>query len=100
MGRLLFTRRAREDLLDIWVYVASHTSEMVADRVCEQIERACQSLKQFPQLGRARPEIHADARGLVVERWLALYRVVEDGVQVTRIVDAARDLAKIEWAVE
>jgi len=100
VGRLRFTRRAREDLLEIWLYVAAQNSEAVADRVYERIEEVCQLLKQHPQLGPARPKIHRDARSLVIERWVALYRVVEDGAQVVRVVDGARDLAKIEWIPE
>jgi hypothetical protein len=37
---------------------------------------------------------------LVINRWLALYRLVDEGVQVVRIVDGSRDLAKIEWPLE
>jgi toxin ParE1/3/4 len=37
---------------------------------------------------------------LVIKRWIAFYRIVEDGVQVVRIVDGARDLAKLEWTPE
>ncbi len=35
-----------------------------------------------------------------IERWLALYRVTDDGAQIVRIVDGARDLAAMEWASE
>ena len=100
MGVIRYTRRAREDLLDIWIYIAARNSEAVADEIYDRIEQACQPLRQFPQLGAARPEIADDARALVIERWLALYRLVEDGVQLVRIVDGARDLTKIEWAPE
>ena len=51
-------------------------------------------------MGPARPEIAEGARGLVIERWLALYRLVDDGVQVVRIVDSSRDTGKIEWIIE
>ena len=57
-------------------------------------------LKYHPQLGPARPEIAEDARALVIERWLALYRLVEDGVQIVRIVDGVPDLTRIEWTPE
>jgi len=30
---------------------------------------------------------------LVIDRWLAIYRLSEYGVQVVRVVDATRDLA-------
>jgi toxin ParE1/3/4 len=52
------------------------------------------------QLGRARPEIHAEARSIVIERWLALYRMTEHGVQIVRVLDGGRDLSAIEWTPE
>ena len=95
---VVYTARAREDLLDIWLYVAAHNSEAVADRSYDRIEKSCRLLADHPQLGRARPEIQPEARSLVIERWLALYRVTEDGAQIVRIIDAARDLSAIEWS--
>jgi toxin ParE1/3/4 len=86
--------------LEIWLYIAPRNSEAVADRVCDRIEAACRRLGRHPQLGAARPEIAADARALVIERWLALYRLVDDGTQVVTIVDGSRDLTKTEWTPE
>ncbi len=97
MAKVRLTHRAREDLLDIWIAIATRNSDAVADRVYDRIEHACLLLKDHPQLGPARPEIAEEARALVIERWLALYCLVEDGVQVVRIVDGARDLTRIEW---
>jgi toxin ParE1/3/4 len=100
VNRVRFTRRAREDLLDIWLYIAPRSSEAVADQIYDRIEERCQLLKEHPQLGPARPEIAEDARALVIERWLVLYRLVDDGAQVVRIVDGSRDLTQIEWPPE
>jgi toxin ParE1/3/4 len=97
LTRVRFTARAHKDLLDIWLYVAARNSETVADRVYDGIEQTCGLLREHPHLGRARPEIHVDARSLVIDRWLALYRVTENGAQIVRIIDGARDLAAIEW---
>jgi toxin ParE1/3/4 len=98
--RVRFTARAREDLLDIWLYVAARNSETVADRVYDGIEQTCQLLREHPQIGRARQEIHGDARSLVIDRWLVLYCVTANGAQIVRIIDGARDLAAIEWTPE
>jgi toxin ParE1/3/4 len=100
VSKVRYTRRAREDLLDLWLYVARRNSETVADRIYDRIEESCLLLRDHPELGPARSEIAEDARALVVERWLALYRLVEDGVQVVRIIDGSRDLAKIAWTPE
>jgi hypothetical protein len=34
-------------------------------------------------------------RGLVSERWLVLYRLTSDGVQIVRIVDGAREVTQL-----
>ncbi|MBU3888468.1 type II toxin-antitoxin system RelE/ParE family toxin [Methylosinus sporium] len=100
MAKLHYTRRAREDLIDIWLYIAPRNSDALADAIYDRIEESCARLAQHPQLGRTRPEIAPDARALVVERWLALYRLTDYGAQIVRIVDGARDLAAIEWPPE
>lgn len=33
----------------------------------------------------------------VVERWLALYRITEEGPQIVRVLDGARDLSALDW---
>lgn len=100
MAKLHYTRRAREDLFDIWLYIALRNSDAFADAIYDRIEESCARLAQHQQLGRACPEIAPDARALVVERWLALYRLTDYGAQIVRVVDGARDLTAIEWPPE
>jgi toxin ParE1/3/4 len=97
VSEVRYSRRAREDLLDIWLYVARQPSEVAADRILDRIEDACRTLARHPELGPARPEIADGARSLIVQRWLALYRLTTDGVQIVRIIDGARDLKRLEW---
>jgi toxin ParE1/3/4 len=99
VGKVRYTRRARADLLDIWEWIASDKLA-TADRVYDAIEKRCNSLREHPQLGRPRPEIAEGARSLVMERWFVFYRIVEDGVQIVRVVDGARDLSKMAWTLE
>ena len=94
MARVHYSRQARADLIEIWLHIAGE-SQSVADRCLETIEASCDRLAMFPELGPARPDIASDARMLVVERWLALYRIEQDKVQIVRVVDGARDLTKI-----
>jgi toxin ParE1/3/4 len=96
VGKVRYTRRARADLLEIWEWIAPDRPA-TADRVYETIENRCNSLLKHPELGRPRPEIGEGARSLVIERWIAFYRIVEDGVQIVRIIDGARDLSKMKW---
>ena len=94
-----FTRRAREDLLDIWLYIAPRSSQAAADRIYDRIEERCHLLTEHPRIG-PRARTSRDAPALVVERWLALYRLVDDSAQVVRIVDGSRDLTQIDLLPE
>jgi toxin ParE1/3/4 len=76
VSRVRFTRRAREDLLDIWLYIAPQ-NPVAADRVFDRIEASCRLLRDYPELGPARSESADNARALVIERWLALYQLIE-----------------------
>jgi toxin ParE1/3/4 len=96
MSFVHYTKRAKHDLLDIWLWIA-RDNPVLADAVLDRIEARASKLSQHREIGMARPEIGEGARGLVVERWLVLYRLVDGGVQIVRIVDGARDLRRLDW---
>lgn len=97
MGFVHYSERAKQDLLDIWLWIARDNVGL-ADAVLDRIERRASKLSQHREMGVARPEIGEGARGLAVERWLVLYRLVDGGVQIVRVVDGARDLARLDWS--
>lgn len=100
MANVRFTHRAREDLLDIWLYIAQHGAPRTADRIYDLIEESCLKLRTHPHIGRARTEIAEDARSITVDRWITFYRIVGSDVQIVRVIDGARDLAATEWTPE
>jgi toxin ParE1/3/4 len=92
--RITYLEQANDDLLDIWLWIARDSvgaAEAFLDRTLRRIE----ILRQFPEAGPMREEIGDGSRGLVAERWLVLYRLTSDGVQIVRVVDGARDLTKL-----
>ena len=90
-ARVFRTRRAREDLVEIWRYVARDNS-LAADDLLGRIDESCRLLADNPDLGPARPDIRPGLRYFVVERYVVLYRAIEGGVEVVRVVHGARDL--------
>jgi toxin ParE1/3/4 len=96
VGRVHFSQQANDDLIDIWLWIA-RDSIAIADTAIDRIERRAAQLAYHPEIGVARPEIGDGARGLVAERWLVLYRLIDGGVLIVRIVDGARDLGRLEW---
>jgi toxin ParE1/3/4 len=90
MPRVLRTPRADLDLLEIWSYIAED-SPQAADRLLERIAQQCELLADFPRMGRERKELAPSLRSFGVGRYLIYYRPAEDGIQVIRILQGARD---------
>lgn len=51
-------------------------------------------LIDWPFIGRACPEIAPEARMLVERPYVVLYQVVDDVVQIVRVVHGARDIGE------
>ncbi len=94
MGQLIRTAKAEEDLIDIWMYIASDNPE-AADKFIERIDAKCKMLADNPAIGQARPDIAIELRYFPVGRHLILYRQISGGVEIVRIVHGARHLPDI-----
>ncbi len=93
-AKVLRTRRGRQDLIDIWRHIG-RDDPAAADRLLDRIDARCALLAEHPQLGPERADIRPGLRYLVVERYVILYRTVEGGVEIVRVVHGARDLPKL-----
>jgi toxin ParE1/3/4 len=90
-GSSFFSRRAREDLIDIWLHIAADDPD-AADRVLDRLEMAATNLTENPRMGPARDDIRLGLRYLVSDTYLLLYRIAGGGVEIVRVVHARRDL--------
>jgi toxin ParE1/3/4 len=63
-----------------------------SQRFIEQPTGKFIALGRNPRIGRARPELRADLRSFPYGAYLILYRAVDDGVEIVRVVHAARNL--------
>jgi toxin ParE1/3/4 len=94
MGRLTLTSQARADLEDIWLHIAQDNPP-AADRLIDEIAVRVERLEAYPLLGPSRPEIAPDARLLVIGNYVALYRLLDDDIEVVRVVHGARELKRL-----
>jgi toxin ParE1/3/4 len=92
--RVLRTRRARQDLIDIWRHIGND-DPAAADRLLDRIDARCALLADHPQLGPERTDIRPGLHYLVVERYLILYRTIAEGIEIVRVVHGARDLPNL-----
>jgi toxin ParE1/3/4 len=95
--RVSQSQRARADLLDIWLEIATD-DPAAADRLYDRLERRVGILETFPEAGPSRPEIAPEARVLVEGSYLILYRIRTKDVQVVRVLHGARDIDEALFA--
>lgn len=91
MGRHTHSRQAREDLLEIWLYIAADNSE-AADRVLDAIDKRCRALAEHPYMGRERTDIQAGLFSFPAGNYLIFYTHTGDGIDIVRVLHAARDI--------
>ena len=92
--RVLYTRRAADDLINIWTYVA-RDDPAAADHLLDRLDETCALLAGNPNMGPARDDIRPGLRYFVVASCVVLYRIVSEGVEVVRVVHGARDLLNL-----
>jgi len=91
MGRILLTRQAEEDLLEIWSYVADD-NPAAANDLLDDIDATCAKLPGAPHSGRLREELAPNIRSMPVGNYVIFNQPEEDGVVVIRVLHGARDL--------
>ena len=91
MSQCSFLRRAEDDLIEIWLYIAED-NQSAATRILQSIHEKCQLLAKNSKLGPARPDIAPGLRYFVVGSYLILYRETSCGIEVVRVLHGARNL--------
>lgn len=96
MNRIAFTDLANDDLIDIWVNIAPD-NEGAADRLVDEIHELTRKLVTFPRMGRSADQLRAGAHVFPHGEYLIVYRPMDYGIAVLRVVHAARDLLQLEF---
>ena len=91
MGRIQRTPRADLDLEEIWFFIAQD-DPAAADRWLDTLEKKIALLADNPLMGPSRPDIARELRYHPVGNHLLLYRVIQDGIEIVRVVHGARHL--------
>ena len=88
------TAQADEDLINIWIYIATDNPK-AADSWLDEIEGKFVLLSEQPRLGPARSDIAPKLRYFPVGSYLILYRELANGIEVARVVHGARRLTNL-----
>lgn len=67
----------------------------MADRFESDFEGKCRMLAQFPLMGRDRGDLAPQLRSTLVKPYVLLYRPLEDGIEIIRVIHGARDISSL-----
>ena len=87
---LRYTSAAWEDLTQHLEYIAKQ-SDSGAERWLELVERKCALLQQFPEIGESMPRFGEGVRSSAVGRYIVFYRIVDESVEVLRVLGGEQD---------
>ena len=89
MPKIVRTSRAELDLTDIWTYIARDNLN-AADRVIRRIDERLRLLVGDPTMGERFEHHRPGLRATAVGNYVIYYSPTQDGIQVYRVLHAAR----------
>jgi toxin ParE1/3/4 len=99
MSRLHKLPQAEEDLLDIWVRIASD-NPFHADSFLDLLDQKMRLLAETPGVGRPRAELSPGLRGLSVGNYVIFYRQTAEGITIVRVLHGALDIEALFYDSE
>jgi len=91
MNQYRVSDEARADLDEIWIYIAQD-NPVAADKYMKVLVSRFPTLASMPLMGRPREELSPRLRSFPVGRHVIFYRPMDNGVEIVRVLDGARDL--------
>jgi plasmid stabilization system protein ParE len=83
---------ARQDLKEIAKYIGRlNRRPITAEQVIRAIKSKCKYYAEHPSAAQMAPELGAETRLGIQQRWVIIYEPIITGIHVLRIVDGARD---------
>jgi toxin ParE1/3/4 len=94
MSRYVINVLASRDLTEISDYFAETNME-AGERFFREFNSKCQQLISFPSSGKSYGSIRSDLRGLSLEGYIIFYRILDDGIEILRVVSGRRNLPSL-----
>ena len=93
---VVFSPEARDDLLQLYRYIAERSDAERAIGYIERVETCCQGLSTFPERGAPRDDLFPGLRVAGFERRVAIaFHIGPGTVTVDRILYGGRDLGML-----
>lgn len=89
--RLVVSKRAQADLIEIWLYSCKTWGEAQADRYLDELGVALRECGADPECGRRRDEVRPGYWSRLVRRHVAFYTETFDAVLIQRVLHGSMD---------
>ncbi len=99
-SNLKLSSRAEDDLDQLYYYIAHREQRpATADRLLHELVAAMQryadAFSAGSQIGVSRHELGEGYRVFTHKRWVVVFRPLDDGIEIMRVVDGSRDWARL-----
>ena len=94
MSYYLISPAASQDLDEISDHFLRRNID-AGEQFVNRFEQKCQNLVKFPNMGRSYAEIEPTLRGVPLDGYVILYRVIDEGVEIVRVVSGYRNLESL-----
>ena len=96
MSRYRLAPEARQDIKEIWSFIARDSIEG-AGRVRQEIRDSCRRLAQHPYTGHERDDLTSreDVRFWPVHSYLIIYRPSTRPLEILRVIHGKRDVKSV-----
>ena len=89
------TKAADDDLRNIALQIGNESGRLqTADRIVDDLISCCERLAEFSgvsRMGTPAPKLGSDVRLFAHQRWVIVFRYLDEGVLVLRIADGSQD---------
>lgn len=91
MSLYIISPSASRDLNQIADYFLPRNLK-TGEKLFREFNKKCQNLANFPSIGRSYAHIKPLLRGLTLDGYVILYQVIDNGVEILRVVSGRQDL--------
>ena len=94
MSQYIISRPAIRDLESISAYFTDVNIE-AGEKFLQGFSKRCKQLASFPNIGRSYDDLQIGLRGLTMSGYIVLYRLIDDGIEIVRVVNGRQDLGAL-----
>jgi toxin ParE1/3/4 len=100
MSTATWTPTSETDLEDIYAHIAfvhgrRQTAKNILREIREECDKYASAIASGFIIGTARPDLGESYRVFTHKRWVVVFRPIQDGIEIIRVVDGSRDFRRI-----